>query len=304
MKKSIITRIILWSVVALILIIILVLGINGNNFFGFNLGGDSYTNSELYSIGEGSLSPNQVSAINLNWVSGSIQVEEYEGTDINFFETSSRELSEKHKMRYYLDNNGRLIIQFQAPRSYFGFNNNYSKNLTVQVPKGFQMTGLDIDTVSSDLKLTNLQANTSTIDSVNGNIQIINLVSDKLRIDTVNGDITASGITVNTITVDGVSSDLEFTGNIAHISTSLVSGNTRITPGAAVSKIDCESVSGSITITIPESVGFTVKYDSLSERINSQFPTFNTSSNTLVYAGGQAQFDFETVGGSLNIIKE
>ena len=67
---------------------------------------------------------------------------------------------------------------------------------------------------------------------------------------------------------------------------------------------DCESISGSVKIAIPENTGFSLDYESISGSISNEF-TGSTmkKSGENVYKNGSVEFDVETVSGKITITK-
>lgn len=305
-----IVRLVLWSIVLIILVVLLVRGITGgfSNIFphhniSLNVGNVfSYADSELYSVGGGSAKTQEVSSIELNWVAGDINVAEYDGEDITFSETSSYTLGEEDKMRYYI-NNGRLLIQFSAPGNFDIFGDIHGKSLTVYVPKGFEMDDLIIDTVSAPVNAQKLKAAYAKIESVSGDIYAFDITSDDLTLASTSGDITAEACSANILATEEVSGSLDAAGEFGKVTCDTVSGDTKIAPGSSVLGIDIESVSGEITVELPENDGFKAKYDTVSGEFSCGFPVL-TSKDSVTYKNANADFRLDTVSGDIEIVKE
>ena len=137
MKTSAIIRIVIWLIILLFLIGVLIYGINGDNTlrFNLNLNVHSYSNSDRYTIGKDIITVKDISSIDINWISGNIEIVEYDGEYIEFYEEYHSNLSENNRLRYLVDN-GKLIIQFKESKRIFGFSffNTLHKNLTMKIP--------------------------------------------------------------------------------------------------------------------------------------------------------------------------
>lgn len=305
-----ILRLTLWSVVIIILVVMLILGLTGrlskvfpHSDFSFNIGNTlNYPDSELYSVGGGSADTQEVSSIELHWISGDVKVIEYGGEDIKFSETSTYTMEEKDQMRYYV-NNGRLMIQFSAPGNFDIFGDVRGKSLTVYVPKGFEMDDLIIDTVSASIDVQKLKAAYAKIESVSGTVYALDIVSDDLTLESTSGNITAQTCSAKSLATEEVSGSLDVEGEFAKVSCDTVSGNTKVSPGSNILKIDIKSVSGEITVELPENNGFTAKYDSVSGEFTCGFPVL-TGKDSVTYGNGNADFRLETVSGDIEIVKK
>ena len=118
MKRNAIARIIIWSLVAVLLTSLLIVGINcsPSSFFtgdwSFGIIGVTYKNSALYNVGGGTVT-DEFHSIKVNWTNGKINIESYDGEDTVISET---EVAEKeNKLRWRVED-GVLKIQQPAGR--------------------------------------------------------------------------------------------------------------------------------------------------------------------------------------------
>ncbi len=201
MKTSVIVRIVIWSVVALLLVSILVVGLSGV-FPGFNFSNwfrgtrMSGSTGERYTAGGGSVLAADISEIDIGWVDGSVEIIESADVDqITFSETANRQLEEEYQMQYAV-NNGRLTIRFS--QEYVGwslFNNWFvDKHLTVEIPAGKEFSRLRIDTTSAPLSAGGLLADDIVLSTVSGEIRLESSICDELRLNGVSGALRAEGI--------------------------------------------------------------------------------------------------------------
>lgn len=287
MKRNAIARIIIWSLVAVLLTSLLVVGISSSpsSFFtgDWSLGGIgvTYKNSALYNVGGGTVT-DEFQNIKVNWTNGKINIEAYDGEDTVISET---EVAEKeNKLRWRVED-GVLKIQQMAAGMRFGLKQTPKKTLTVKIPSNVAegLKAVTSDSVSAEVTITGISASDKIeIDTVSGGANLKNIKTEKLDIDTVSGNIKAAG---------------EFT----ELEIDSVSGDVTVSSATPLKKLDCDSTSGNIRLTIPKNSGFTLKADTVSGDISCGLPTVSESKNRRVCGDGSADFETDTVSGDLII---
>lgn len=287
MKRNAIARIVIWSLVAVLLTSLLVVGISSSpsSFFSgdWSLGGIgvTYKNSALYNVGGGTVT-DEFQSIKVNWTNGKINIEAYDGEDTVISET---EVAEKeNKLRWRVED-GVLKIQQMAAGMRFGLKKTPKKTLTVKIPSNVAegLKAVTSDSVSAEVTITGISASDKIeIDTVSGGANLKNIKTEKLDIDTVSGNIKAAG---------------EFT----ELESDSVSGDVTVSSATPLKKLDCDSTSGNIRLTIPKNSGFTLKADTVSGDISCGLPTVSESKNRRVCGDGSADFETDTVSGDLII---
>lgn len=256
MKSSAIARIITWTLVAILLTGILVCGLFSRSFFnfGFNFG----FHSGRYTHGPATIDASQIDEVEVEWVSGSVTITQ--GQDISFKETSNRQLDEEDQLGYRID--GRKLIIVQTDRNYW-FRSAPSKDLQLTLPPS--LYELSMEAVSADVTMDGLfTINTVDLETVSGRVQITGLSCNEIALDTVSGrmDYTVGATAPRKVEVDAVSADVTlywpedagFTAEIDAVSGSLssdfstVSTKGHMVYGNGACEIECDSVSGDLTI--------------------------------------------------------
>ena len=287
MKRNAIARIIIWSLVAVLLTSLLVVGISSSpsSFFSgdWSLGGIgvTYKNSALYNVGGGTVT-DEFQSIKVNWTNGKINIESYDGEDTVISETEVAE--EENKLRWRVED-GVLKIQQMAAGMRFGLKKTPKKPLTVKIPSSAaeKLKSINTDSVSAEVNIIGVAASGKIeIDTVSGGANLKNIKTEKLDIDTVSGSIKAAG---------------EFT----ELESDSVSGDVTVSSVTPLKKLDCDSTSGNIRLTIPKNSGFTLKADTVSGDISCGLPTVSESKNRRVCGDGSADFETDTVSGDLII---
>ncbi len=221
-----------------------------------------------YTVGAGEVAADEVNSLEIDWVNGSINVEYYDGSTVSFTET---EQSNPDRQLRYKVKDGTLEIIFckEAISGIDGLNiDSYSKDLTVYIPSGKELTELDVDNVSAKATLNQITAN-------------------KIDVDTVSGSITA-------------------TGSFSVVDIDSVSATAAITADERLRKLSVDSVSASTTVYLPAATtGFEIDSDSISGHIDASDFTKNGSTvmndGKISYGDGLISIGFDTVSGNLVI---
>lgn len=311
MKTSAITRIIIWSIVAVLLTGILCTALVGGNLFGlkFNFpfwgSGMNYADANLYTAGNGSVPASGIKQIEVNWTAGSVAIEPYDGQSVQFEEKNSSTLKEEEKLHYVVHDD-KLIIQYRKSRAFwgFGFQAHGGKELTVKVPWSLSgnLKELEVSAVSANTLVWELSAEEISLETVSGRIDAHALTCKELNLETVSGQITAETCTAASVDVTSVSEDILLGGTFETVDTENVSGKTEISSERCPSSVGASSVSGNIKLQIPENEGFTARYETVGGKFTSGFAS-TAEKGRCVYKNGNADFDFETVSGNIEVTK-
>ncbi|MEN6596104.1 MAG: DUF4097 family beta strand repeat-containing protein [Clostridiaceae bacterium] len=323
MRAGGIIRIIVGLVIALVLTAFLVTALSGQNLFE-RLGWDGdwsgfpfyYRSNTQTSVDDGStvvsdtesIPAADINEIKIDWVAGSVEIRVGEGDEITFYETANRELTDAQKMRYTLSESGQLKIKYCADMEnvFDWFNsasyNMPSKALVITVPASMlgSLDRLDIEVVSAEVTVDGVYGTKTAISSVSGGIQALNLTCKELDLDSTSGKVACENCTADKMDASSVSGSIVLDGVFQEVKTENVSGSTHIACATQPDDIDADSVSGSITILLPENAGFIAQLDTVSGGLSCEFS--GTMSDKMVVVGdGSAKYSFETVSGSIHI---
>lgn len=146
--------------------------------------------------------------------------------------------------------------------------NSNGKDLLIQIPKDMTFPEIDIECASAQI-------------NVNG------IIADKIELHSISGEINA-------------------TGEFASLDVETTSGTAQITNTAAlIRQIDANTVSGNITVTIPQSIdGFYLEYETVSGEVNTDFNTQSSGSSRrgiLNYGNSSTKIEAETVSGDFSL---
>lgn len=276
MRRNAIARIIIYSLLIFVLVGILISGLDHD---GFNWGTGSSGN---YITGSGSIDMSQIENIEIEWVSGNVDVILVPDgeNNISFSETQG----EEEPMVYEIKGKT-LIIRYckQSIKVHFGNYSGLKKNLTVKIPENWSCRSLDIEAVSANVSVHLSEANDVEIQNVSGKTDL---------------NITKSG----SVSVETVSGEVMFNGNCNEFDCSSVSGDCEVKLFGDAKDIALESVSGDLTVSILKDYGFTATIDSASGHIYSDYST-TISGGKHTYGDGKIRIDAETVSGNIYIRK-
>lgn len=232
----------------------------------------------------GSADPAAIREIKIEWISGSVTVEPGNVQEITFLESGNG--IGKYKM-VWKQSGDELVIQYSKDSSTAGFGLHFgdgSKDLTVTVPRGWVCDSLELDTASADLTVRDMIIREMEIDSASGTAKFENCTVSSLDVDTASGDVTFTG-SLNELDFEAASAS--FTGVLEN----------------APNLVKMDSMSGDLTLTLPEDAGFTVSLDAMSSDFSSDFPTVKKN-KSYVCGDGHCKIDVSTMSGDVAILKQ
>lgn len=232
----------------------------------------------------GSASTEAIREIKIEWISGSVTIEPGDVQEITFLESGNG--TDKYEM-VWKQSGDELVIQYSKDSSTAGFGLHFgdgSKDLTVTVPRGWVCDSLELDTASTDLTVRDMIIREMEIDSASGTAKFENCTVSSLDVDTASGDVTFSG-SLNELDFEAASAS--FTGVLENVP----------------NLIKMDSMSGDLTLTLPEGAGFTVSLDAMSSDFSSDFPTVKKN-KSYVCGDGHCKIDVDAMSGDVSILKQ
>ncbi len=331
------------KIALLIGILMLALGITavkiahhrGESFAAGIRGGSIGISSELaydqkgYSVssGEERFSADDVRALRIDWLSGSVSVERYDGRDVVVREKAAVELSEDQSMRWKLSGGTLSILPCANTVRRLP-----EKDLTVLVPQSLTLEEAEVDTTSASVSLLGLEISGALdADSISGSLRAEDCrcalldfdsssgsqkifrtdVSGEVEADTISGSFTAEDLRCAALSVDSTSGSQ----TIASLSCDALtlssssgsqrgsaldcrsaqadagSGSIRLDFDAVPQTVNVETMSGSVELSFPQGTEIDLQYDSSSGSLHGDF----------IRARGGLPVDVSTASGSLTI---
>ena len=232
----------------------------------------------------GSADPAAIREIKIEWISGSVTVEPGDVQEITFLESGNG--TDKYEM-VWKQSGDELVIQYSKDSSTAGFGLHFgdgSKDLTVTVPRGWVCDSLELDTASTDLTVRDMIIREMEIDSAGGTAKFENCTVSSLDVDTASGDVTFTG---SLSELDFEAASASFTGVLENVP----------------DQVNMDSMSGGLTLTLPEDAGFTVSLDAMSSDFSSDFPTVKKN-KSYVCGDGHCKIDVDAMSGDVSILKQ
>lgn len=274
MKRNAIARIVIYSVLLLVLVGMLLSWLNNEGFYWEQDSGN-------YITGGGSIDMREIENLQIEWVSGNVDVTIVPETEsqITFSESNGEETPMVYEIK-----GKTLVIRYskQAVNVSFGNYSGPKKDLTVEIPASWSCQSVDISAVSANVNVLLMEA---------GDVEIEN-VSGKTELWLENGG--------NRVSIETVSGDVSFIGQCKEFECNSVSGNCDVYLDGAAKEISLESISGDLNVSLFKEYGFTASIDSVSGKIYSDFST-TVSGGTHSYGDGKTRIDAETVSGNIYI---
>jgi len=302
----------LWFAIAFMLTVVLVKGINGTfSFRNFNVDnkGWSYnltSNVETISTGvntELSTFSESFSNIDIDLVNEDFILEVWNNNYTEITIESSFDESKRPKIN--LSDN---TLQIKAPNR----NNvrvlNSQDKVVVKIPEnlGKKLNKVNIDVVSGAILVSSIVSELTSASTVSGRISLDGCDFEELRTNSVSGNSNVTQSSVQEIISESISGQIRISSDISkNFECSAVSGDIIVETNKMPSLGgDCETVSGSVKIYLPENNGFVLDYQSTSGSITNEFTGSKMKkSGENSYKSGGIDFDVETISGSISISK-
>ncbi|MBO4876675.1 MAG: DUF4097 family beta strand repeat protein [Ruminococcus sp.] len=282
----------------------------------FNMG-NQYANADKYTAGNRDFTE-KINNIDIDWSSGSVDVEYQEGGKFSVTETSDKSLREEEQVHTWLDGD---TLRIQFCKSGTVINGNVNKKLSVKIPKDTSLSSLDldgasceyifdsisadsidVDIASGDGNLKDCSAKTFKIDSSSGDLVMSQKGSaDSIETDSASGGVVITAENVGTIDCGSASGKIDITAsemNSFRASTS--SGTVTASLSAMPENIKISSASGDVGLTLPEKADFTLDYDTASGDLDSTLAMKKDGDN-YISGSGKNKMEIDTSSGDVTI---
>lgn len=188
-----------------------------------------------------------VTELDLSWTSGDVTVQPWNGDSIRLEEDSEVELTEDYRLLYTVEG-GELKVRFDGQPNR---DVTWRKVLTVWLPEALaeSLAKLDAETVSAE-------------------VNVLDLTAAELDIGTVSGGVYARGSFPQT-DVSTTSGSVYLSGTFGELDFSTVSGDMTLETNETF-RLDAGTTSGSVCLRLPDTMGLTLDFDSVSGEIRSQ----------------------------------
>ena len=224
--------------------------------------GDS-KDAKYYVMGGATLAASDVSELNIDWVSGTVTIEAYDGTEVAISETSEDALTDSTTMHYYLESDGTLNIRFGIPGMKSQGENLPDKSLLVRVPRALRLDEVEVNGLGRSVQMDSVCCSTLEMNSVSRQIDLNECEIDDIEVNSV-------------------------------------STNVQATFSKMPEDIELNNVSGSTVLYVPEDAGFTLEYNGLVYNFFSELPVVRRGKKKVI-GNGACAIECNSVSGKLYI---
>lgn len=219
--------------------------------------------AKYYVMGGSTFAVSDVSELNIDWVSGTVTIEAYDGTEVAISETSEDALTDSTTMHYYLESDGTLNIRFGIPGMKSQGENLPDKNLLVRVPRTLRLDEVEMNGLGQSIQMDSVRCST-------------------LEMNSVSRQITLNECEIKDIEVNSVSTNVEATFS------------------KMPEDIELNNVSGNTLLYVPEDAGITLEYNGLVSDFYSELPVARKGKNKVI-GNGACEIECNSVSGELAI---
>mgnify|MGYP004681077037 CR=1 FL=1 len=217
-------------------------------------------------------------SIDIEWISGSVSVELYDGEGIELSETMIDGGDVSLRMEWRVDEDDSTLDILSQPLTVSA---SEKKHLTVKLPRSMVLHELDIHTVSADVSVDLTQEDTLTL--------------QELDVSSVSGNVSVNAANAGEISLSTTSGAVSGSVRTGKLEADTVSCKVYLTLDILPTELDIETSSGPVTLAIP--TGKTTSVLSVELRTTSgQF-----SSDVPVTHTKDAPWEFQTVSGDVTI---
>lgn len=267
-----------------------------------------------------------VEKLSVNWSSGQVLLCPWDGEHVEVTEYSRKPLAPEQQMNVHVRDNTRLNIEWSRRKTGWSLFGGKSKRLEVRIPRSLceKIEKLNVNCISASVTAQNLRCEKADIaatsgsisaqgltgenlslHSVSGTIKAENLSAEQLELNTVSGSLKAEGFEAEKAGLHTVSGSLKAHGNAEAFQVSTTSGSAELMVDQCPEKAKFSTVSGSLSITLPENEGFTARYSTMSGGFRTDFPVsgLGGKKGQAVYGSGKTQLEFSSTSGSISVKK-
>lgn len=258
-----------------------------------------YANADRYTAGGASL--DGVTDIEIEWLNGHVTLATHTGDSVTFSEIANRDTDEHTTMYYYLEG---TTLHIKYCESGLRTLSQITKYLTVVVPETLALDDVEISTVSAGVRIEDITVDKIEVSTVSGGIYLGNAMARRVQCESVSGYVEGNlpPVGVESISVSSVSGNVRFSADVRDFSAETTSGDVSLSAKLAPSALSVESISGNVTLFLPESISARIDFDSVSGNASSGIP-HTTDDKKMIFGNGDCEYDVETVSGNLRVNK-
>ena len=281
------------------LLLCAVLLLSGCKTFGV-MSFETYDGSGGYTAAVGTVKLEGVTSINIDWVYGSVRIEESDVSAVTFSEVSTAdgktdalgqiqkdsELTESLRMRYILSD-GELTVKYckSGLRVRYGAVADLKKDLTVYVPSGTSLERVTVNSVSSDIYMYGIEADTADVNGVSSaGIKIVDCKIKDLSAYAVSGNI-----------------ELDCKETPEKTDVGAVSGQIKLSL-PSVTDLKCSATAGDVTLEL-ESADFSLTATGIHPLSVTGFE-YSEKDSVYTFGSGSGSAEINCISGKVRIVSK
>ena len=267
-----------------------------------------------------------VRGLDISWFHGPVELRVGEGQYVTVTEEAQQELPEEDRLEL-TSSGGVLRIKWNSQLLALDLLEHNSKALIVEVPRetaedleelrcqavsglvtvsGFAAGEMELSSDSGGLALSDLRAGELRLSTISGPMTLRNAqVEDRLEAYTTAGAAELSQVAASEVKLTAVSGAMAFQGQAGELWGDSISGAVNIALAQCPQAAKLRSVSGGLTLALPENDGFEAAFSSVSGRFQCQFPASGDKGpkGRALYGSGGAQLEFSTTTGDIRLLR-
>ena len=217
-------------------------------------------------------------SIDIEWISGSVTVELYDGEGIELKESLADGGAVSVPMEWRVDEDDSTLDILSQPKL---LSVSEEKHLTVKLPRSMILHELDVETVSAAVSVDLTDEDTLTL--------------DELDITSVSGTVHVNATNAGEISLSTTSGTISGSVRTQNLEADSISGSVELTLDVLPTELDMETTSGPITLTIPAgdtAPSLFVEFRTTSGKFSSDVPVTHLK---------DALWELKTVSGDVTI---
>lgn len=281
-----------------------------------------------------------VSVINVNWVSGNVQVKKSLNNQIRIIQKGSEDYPQEQLFSTKIEGN---TLYIEDTRGYginmFGFQKQVNTDLELYLPEieyqqlngNFVSANVTVDTcntehlylktISGAIFVEKGKCGSIELNTTSGDISVSHATTDQsLKMVSVSGAVTATeskvesetyaysasgkvninGLYTKNLNCETISSSIQAGGIFDNVTFLTTYGLVECTANEPLNQLTVTTVSGNFHGMIPKENGFTAIYHTVSGTFESEFETIQDD-HTFVYGDKNGMFQFNTSSGSITL---
>lgn len=280
MRTNAIIRIVIFSIVICILLLLLAAGIYwGSSGALRRLNGASEIISDGVTTASGTADASTLDKLSIDWVSGTITIRPGDTDTIQYRESGASD--SKYQM-VVKESGGTLHIKYSRDGLHLGWPD-LSKDLTITVPQDWVCRELEISAASATVDLQELTIRELDLDTASGTCRIESCNVENMDVDTASGNV-------------------DFSGSLNHFDCDSASAKVTLVLDNVPRHIEVDTASGDVDLTLPADAGFSAEIEGMSTRFNSDFST-TTQNGRHICGDGSCEIKVDAMSADVTIRK-